>query len=207
LNPGSVLTELEHFLFDGGTDLKLITLPVSLENGHGSAFAGPSIREVSVDAGNRHLRVIGDFLVDIIRLRLIRCFGSLLSERIVGQPVEILGSYCFWCWDDCVSLSFETGSKLARIGRAAFAGFSSLRSIVIPASITKICGGAFAQSGIRNISIEDGNEHFCVIGQFVLVATKTSLLHSLESLQVLQLPTTFRFFVTVVSRAAKHFSG
>jgi hypothetical protein len=76
---------------------------------------------------------------------------------------------------DLRNLSFEPGSRLTRIGRCAFAS-CLLRSIVIPASVTEICGGAFAGSGIREISIEDGNEHFCVIDEFLLDITQTSLI-------------------------------
>jgi hypothetical protein len=47
---------------------------------------------------------------------------------------------------------------------------------VIPASVTTICGGAFRKSGISSISVEDGNKHFCVDGQFLLDITKTSLI-------------------------------
>jgi hypothetical protein len=74
-----------------------------------------------------------------------------------------------------MSLSCESGSKLTGIGRAAFAR-CSVRSIVIPGSVTVICGGAFAESGIRQISIEEGNEHFCAIDQFLLDITQTSLI-------------------------------
>jgi hypothetical protein len=83
-----------------------------------------------------------------------------------------------------MSLGFESGSKLTRIGRSAFQECSSLRSIVIPASHTRICGGAFAESGIRQISIEEGNDYFCVIDQVLLDMRGTSLIACFEWLQL-----------------------
>jgi hypothetical protein len=171
----STLTEMEDFVFDECDDLELIDMPASLTNVHGSAFANAQISHISVDAGNRSLRVIGDFLIDIGQSKLIRYFGSS-SAIILSRSVEIIGSYCFAYCGDLVSLTFESGSRLTRIGRNAFQGCSSLRSIIIPASVTTICGGAFAESRIREILIEDGNKHFCVIGKFLLDITETSLI-------------------------------
>jgi hypothetical protein len=51
-----------------------------------------------------------------------------------------------------------------------------IKSIVIPASVKSISGSAFACSGIRSIWIEDGNQHFCVSGDFLLDITRTSLI-------------------------------
>jgi hypothetical protein len=171
--PGSGLVELGDFVFESCTNLESICLPASLENVHGSAFPFPKIKNFSVDSGNRCLRVIADFLVDVTRSRLIRYLGSG-SELTLSRSVQIIGSFCFTFCSCLVSLTFESGSKLTRIGRIAFAG-CSIRSIVIPASVTTICGCAFAESGIRQISIEDRSEHFCVSGQFLL-DTRTSLI-------------------------------
>jgi hypothetical protein len=85
---GSALSELENFLFEDCTDLELIDLPPSLENVHGSAFCLTKITKTSVDPGNRHLRVIGDFLIDITRSRLIHYFGRS-SGIIMSRSIEM----------------------------------------------------------------------------------------------------------------------
>jgi hypothetical protein len=207
----STLTELEDSVFDECKDLELISLPASLTNVHGSAFAKAKVQRILVDAGNRHLQVLGDFLIGVSQSRLIRYFGSS-SVIILSRSVEVIGSYCFLDCTDLMSLSFESESKLTRIGRNNFQG-CPVRSIVVPASVTQIRGGAFTGSGIRKISIEEGNGHFCAIGQFLFDITQTSLivsqfptkLHFSEFVQLSQFPTKFKFFVTVVSSAAKHF--
>jgi hypothetical protein len=168
----STLTDLEDFLFFGCRKVEVVNIPDSLENVHGSAFLDSTVLAIS---GHRSLRVIGDFLIDVTRSRLIRYFSSS-SEIILSRSVEIIGSYSFALSGDLRGLRFEPGSKLTRIGRRAFTRCPRLWSIVIPASVTTIRGGAFAESGIRQISIEDGNEHFCVIGDFLLDITQTSLI-------------------------------
>jgi hypothetical protein len=89
----STLAELEPCVCDDTRDLELTELPASLMNVHGSAFASTIFATISLDPGNRPLRVIGDFLIDISRSRLIHYFGSLsltmfsqfrLSEAIVS---------------------------------------------------------------------------------------------------------------------------
>jgi hypothetical protein len=171
----SNLVDIEEWVVCDCTNLELIDLPASLVNVHGSAFAQAPIAKISIDAGNRRLRVIGDFLVDITRARLIRYFGSS-SEIILSRAVEVIGTYCFASCADLALVSFERGSTLSVIERFAFFGCPLLKSMIIPASVTTIMGGAFALSGIRHISVEEGNTHFCMIGEFLLDFARTSLI-------------------------------
>jgi hypothetical protein len=143
-------------------------------NVHGAAFTGAKFVKICVEIGNGKLRAINDFLVDVARSKLIRYFG-LLTEIKLSRDVKVIGSYCFADLTKIESLTFEHGSKLARIGRNAFSECVSLRSIVIPASVTEIAGGAFASSGICNVSVEEGNSCFCVSGKFLLGNAGTSL--------------------------------
>jgi hypothetical protein len=171
----SNLVNIEEWVFSGCTDLELTDLPASLVHVHGSAFGTAKISKISVAAGNPRLRVIDNFLIDITEAKLIRCFSSS-SGIILNRAIEIIGPYCFDNCDDLSNLTFESGSKLSIIERAAFARSSSLNSITIPASVTRIDGNVFSCSGIVNVSIEEGNSHFCVIGQFLLDFTRTSLI-------------------------------
>jgi hypothetical protein len=172
---GAVLTAIVDWVFQECTDLEIVDLPASLVSVHGAAFAMAAITKVSVDAGSPHMRVIGDFLVDIARAMLIRYFGS--SPAIVlSRAVAILGNYCFAYCADLTSLALERGSGLTRVERGAFVFCTSLASILIPASTTMIAGSAFALSGIRHVTVEEGNTHFCVSGQNLLDSTRTALI-------------------------------
>jgi hypothetical protein len=172
--PESGLTDLEAWVFDRCTNLELIDLPASLVNVDGTTFADAKIAKISVAPGNPHLRILGDCLVDITRARLICYFGSS-SVIVLSRAIEILGNYSLAYCHNLSSLTFEPGSKLIRIERAALVANPLLQSIVIPASVTSIVGNVFSASGIRHISVEKGNAHFCVVGEFLLDSTKTSL--------------------------------
>jgi hypothetical protein len=171
----SNLVDIEEWVFTGCTDLELTELPASLFNVHGSAFANAKITQISVSAGNPRLRIIDDFLIDITEAKLIRCFSSS-SVIIVSRAIEIIGPYCFAYCDDLSNLIFEAGSNLRVIERSAFMLFSSLKSITIPASVTRIVGNVFSFLGLVHVSIEEGSSHFCMIGQFLLDFTRTSLI-------------------------------
>jgi hypothetical protein len=171
----SSLVDIEPWSFSSVTNLKLIDFPAYLVNIHGAAFAHAGITEICVGSGHRHVQVIGDFLVDITEKKLLHYFGSS-SVIILSRAVEAIGSYCFSYCANLSSLTFEEGSKLTHIDRGAFTCCSSLKSIAIPASLTTLAGSAISISGIRHIAIEEGNQHFCVMGPFLLDFTKTSLI-------------------------------
>ena len=55
------------------------------------------------------------------------------------------------------SISFEDGSFLEKIGVMAFANTTSLRSIIIPASVKDMGCYAFEGSALESISFEEGS--------------------------------------------------
>jgi hypothetical protein len=171
----SNLLEIDAWVFSGCVDLELTELPASLVHIHGSAFATAKIAKISVAAGHPRLRVIDDFLIDITEAKLIRCFSSS-SVIILSRAIEIIGIYCFACCDDLRKVGSESGSKLSIIERGAFGQCSSLKAITIPASVTRIVGNVCFLSKLVSVSIEEGSTHFCVIGNFLLDFTRTSLI-------------------------------
>jgi hypothetical protein len=79
------------------------------------------------------------------------------------------------------SLTFESGSQLREIQESSISGCSALRSLCLPASLQQINGLALARSAIRRISVEDGNEHFSVLGDFLLDFEGISIIRYLGS--------------------------
>jgi hypothetical protein len=181
------------------------------------------IDRISVDPGNRHFRISGDFLVDFDGISVIRYFGTDSTLRL-SRGIQILSTGCFYGCTFLRSLSFESESKLTRIeahafsncftlesillppsveflGEASFSscnslssfafesgseltqieaqalyGCSSLKSICLPASLQMIDGSAFACTDISRITVEEGNRHFRVSGDFLVDFNRSSVI-------------------------------
>jgi hypothetical protein len=127
---------------------------------------------------------------NVDRSRLFRYLG-LRTAVILGRSVEVRGSHCFAYRSDLASLSVESGSKLTRIGMAAFLG-CSIRSNVVLASVTTICGGAFAKARICHISIGEQNRYFHVSGWCLLDFSQTSLTACFGIEATVTIPSTIR---------------
>jgi hypothetical protein len=122
----------------------------------GSAFANIGISEITVEEGNRHLRVSGCFLVDLEGITIIRYFGYERNVQL-NRDIEIVGSGCF---SDCrwiSSLTFESGSKLRRIEEKALSGCSSLHSIVLPGCIENLRRDWALGSSLCKVIFESGS--------------------------------------------------
>jgi hypothetical protein len=152
---GSKLTRIDANALHGCTSIKSICLPASLQFIDGSAFADTWISEMSVEAGNCHLRVSGDFLVDFEGITVIRYFGRERKIR-VNRDIEIVGSGCFSHCKWISSLTFESGSKPRRIEAKAFGGCSSLRSILIPRCTEELRKGWAVRSSLWKVIFESG---------------------------------------------------
>jgi hypothetical protein len=156
--PGSKLTRIAVGALYGCTSLESICLPVALQTIEYAALAGTGISKITVEEGNVHLRVSGDFLLDCDGTSLIRYFGF---DRIVtlDAHIEIL---CSGALLDCQSISvliFESGSKLTRFEAKALSGCSSLQSLCIPASVEILGEGCFAGcKSLSSLTFESGSK-------------------------------------------------
>jgi hypothetical protein len=90
-----------------------------------------------VSEGNRHFKVIGDFLLDFEGISIKVYFGSEETVRI-PNTIERLDAECFYGNKTISTVLFESDSKLSSIGESAFWNCSSLSSIWIPSSLQAI---------------------------------------------------------------------
>jgi hypothetical protein len=111
-------------------------------------------------------------------------FGAWRSLKSICIPatIEFIGGGCFvpkTCYyrpnaaffPPLELVTFEPGSKLREIDALAFFRCIALKSITVPASLEKISGQSFAQSGLRHIAFEDRNPRYHSSGSFVMDAT------------------------------------
>jgi hypothetical protein len=180
---GSKLTRIEQYAFSGCSSLRSISLPASLEMIDGSALLLTGISRITIEDGNRHLRISGNLLLDFEGICVIRYFGTD-STVILSRDIEILGPSSFQCCKSLSSLKFESGSKLRRIGAHALRGCASLGSICLPASLEMIDSSILDRRAIAQISIEEGNRHLRVSSNFLLDFDGTALIRYSSTYQM-----------------------
>jgi hypothetical protein len=165
----SKLRRIESRAFSTCRFLQSIFIPSLVDSLHGSAFCNSAIRDIRLSEDNRHFRVSGDFLLSFDGRVLIHYFGRDRQLRI-ERDIEVLSKNAFALYRDISSIEFLNGSKLRRIESHAFSNCRFLQSLCIPSFVDTIDGSAFANSGIREILVSDGNRHFRVLAEFLLTA-------------------------------------
>jgi hypothetical protein len=111
------------------------------------------IRQITIEEGNRHFRVLGDFVMDIEGVTIVRYFGND-QNLTLSCEIETLGVGCFCACSGLSSLAFEGGSRLKRIEAEALSHCSGLKSICIPASVEILCAGCFYWSRLSSLTFE-----------------------------------------------------
>jgi hypothetical protein len=155
---GSELPRIEPDALCGCSSLKSICLPAQLQMIDSSALVGTGISRITLDDGNRHLRVSGNFLLGSDGISAIRYFRSD-SHVALNREIEILGPACFYDSSSLCSLVGETGSKLTRIEASALSGCSLLRSICLPASVEFLGENSFSRCySLSSFTFESGSK-------------------------------------------------
>jgi hypothetical protein len=127
---------------------------VSVSDLLGQAFFHSGIDNISailIEDGTANFTISGYCMADVNGVRLICDFGSSDNVTVSGD-IEILGSgFCNNI--NLTNLSFAPDSKLSHILDRAFYEGESLRSIVIPASVTTISGTAFCFCHLETVIV------------------------------------------------------
>jgi hypothetical protein len=150
-------------VFSGCTSLKSICVPASLSFTDGSPFVCSSIEEIQVDQDNPYCSVSGGFLTSLKEMRLIGHFG-VVEHVVIPEHYEVIGSYSFFHRDSLLTITFESGTKLTRLGDFAFCKCSSLKSLCVPASVTVVGSSCFQDCRcLVQLTFESGS-HLTEIG-------------------------------------------
>jgi hypothetical protein len=140
--------------------LHSITLPLSLTVLSGSAFVGSQIRCILSTDDRVRFPQDGDFLFDESWLTLIRYLAPARSVPI-PPTLEVIGESAFDSIGTLSEVVIDPSSSLARIEANAFRN-TSLKSIVIPASVEFIHGSAFDNCSVDSVVLSEANRHYRV---------------------------------------------
>jgi hypothetical protein len=101
---------------------------------------------------------------------------SKLGSIIIPRSVEKLGTKSFSGCEYLQTVTFESGSKLRKIGRNAFYG-CSIAEIEIPQNCTFVTGLSFRRPELPiNITIHEENENFIIKNETVFNKQKDTLI-------------------------------
>lgn len=181
------IKELGHYVFYYCTSLQEdIVIPPTIESMGENIFEGSAIQSVTFKKGEIPISITYCMFRNCENLSsvnfeagcqieelCISCFEncSALSEIMIPAAVTSIGRNAF---KNCISLrsvAFETGSKLVEINgylnsgqysdysiSGAFMDCTSLVSIIIPASVETIDGGAFyGCSSLKEVKFDEGS--------------------------------------------------
>ena len=96
-------------------------------------------------------------------------YKQQIKHVVIGRKITAIGKFNFFQCYNIQSVSFKDGAMLERIGWGAF-GYSSLPSITIPDSVTRIDGYAFYFcSKLAEVTITE-NSALTSIGEYVFKA-------------------------------------
>jgi hypothetical protein len=126
--------------FAGCKSLKRLHIVASVSSIGEDFVLRSGVREITVDSGKPHLRIVEDFVMGGDSVVLYFGFDR---EVVVPSDVLVLKNRSFDGRDALEAVSFEGGSQLQSIGEFAFGSGGSLLSIRLPASLEVIEEGAF----------------------------------------------------------------
>jgi hypothetical protein len=170
--------------------LQRIYVPSHVESIDGSAFSSTEIYAIGISQGNRHFRVSGMFLLETDGSSLIRYLGSDSDVTVIAE----IRSLSAWSFPSIQRLAFERDSQLRRIDARAFSQCFELRAICIPSSVEAIDGSAFADSGICEVTVAEGNVHFRVCGGFLVSYEGRSLIRYFGGDAIVRISNEIEFF-------------
>ena len=83
--------------------------------------------------------------------------NNLVKRIVIGKDITAIGNYAFCYAQKVTEIVFEEGSKLQSIGVLSFMNLPSLKSLVLPETVTSISAYAFADCfALENVYIPAG---------------------------------------------------
>jgi hypothetical protein len=178
----SRLRRIDSFEFSSN----VVVLPRTVDCIPGKAFWRDEKITLSFEAENEPFAMDNDFLVDVLRHKLVFAFSDLTTIH-VPSSIEIIGASCF---SDCLTLRWlilEMDSKLKRIESKAFVR-SSLNSIWIPRTVEFIDGSAFEAVPLHSITVDPGNAIFSMVDDFLIDIVHRTIIRNFSCSRIVRIP-------------------
>ena len=196
---GAPVTTIGDFAFYGNDRLTSVTIPESVEWIELYAFSHcPSLIGLTVAEGNGSYYSKGNCIIGMHTTTLTHgCAASVIPDDVTGiktaafagcdglTGIEIPESVT-WIGDnafaDCVNLTGITfPDGMAYIYDGAFSNCEGLTEIVIPANVEYIGKAAFSGTGLRKLTVAEGNPFYYSEGNCIITKEDRTLTHGCDA--------------------------
>jgi hypothetical protein len=152
--PGSKLRTIGAMAFENCFLLKSICLPVSVEFLDGGAFMECGLSRIDFEPGNAVFHSVGDFVMDLQNIKIIRYFGTDQVVQIADE-IEILGPRSFGHCHLVLEVRFSPTSHLHLVDSFAFVSCPDLQSISFPPLLASLNERSFSGCvALRSVSFD-----------------------------------------------------
>lgn len=159
--PASV-TSIGNSAFFDCENLTSFTIPGTVTTLGSHIFSYSGIKELIIEDGENELTIPNEFSA--------HC--STIEKVSLPARVTKIGSSAFYNCTNLEKVTLPEGSLLTEIGEDAFIGCENLTSFTIPSSVTTLGRNIFNSSGIKYLTIEDGENELAIPIQFLTNCSK-----------------------------------
>ena len=146
--PESV-TSIGYSAFEGCQSLRSITIPQSVTSIDSYAFCNSGLTSITLPAA---LTNLGDYAISGVSSILVDEDNALYADNdgvLVSKDKTELLQYPQGRQDH----TYEVPASITKIGKSAFTDAASLRTVILPDTVTELGTAAFCQSGLTSIVI------------------------------------------------------
>lgn len=151
------LEDIDGFEFSGCSNLSSIIIPKNVVTIGGYAFDGTNLEVLDVTEENAYFCSVDGIVYNKAKTTLIVCPPKKSGTIVIPENITRIDSYAFTGCKSITSVSLP--STLQQIGFGAFQ-LCTLGKISLPANVKTLTGGAFVNTYITEIDVDESNPYF-----------------------------------------------